>query len=259
MHVVAILAAHSREGLSKQMLDGVLEPIAGTSSWTVDQVFLSDYQLEDNQPTLGRPGLADLTTQLMAADVWVIAAPTYLGNTSGLMKHFLDCFRSRLYRVDDKGRLFPGKMKGKRYVVMTSCYATTIKNFLFRVTDPGLDQIDHPLQDAGMVKVGEAVLTNTWKMTELPAEKRAELNALGGRVLDPRAKERSSLTMFRYLILLATVALVSLVTMGLENWAFASLGIAENFWNHWFFFVVVFFAILALILHLLTVARHRFR
>lgn len=258
MRAVAILAAHSRTGLSQAMLDGVLAPIEGTGNWTVDQVFLSDYQLEDNQPTLGRPGLADLTATLMQADVWLISAPTYLGNTSGLMKHFLDCFRSRLYRVDRKGRIFPGKLKGKRYVVLTSCYASPLKNFLFRVTDPGLDQIDQTLHNAGLVKVGEAVLAGTWGMTDLPAEERTELNALGGRVLNPKAKERSSLTMFRYLILLATVALVSLVTMGLENWAFASLGISGNFWNHWLFFVVVFFTILALILHLLTLARHRF-
>lgn len=258
MRAVAILAAHRRDGLSAQMLAKVVAPIEGADHWTVDHVFLSDYQLEANQPTLGQPGLAELTAQLMAADVWLIAAPTYLGNTSGLMKHFLDCFRTRLYRVDQRGTIFPGKLAGKRYLVLTSCYASPVKNFLFRVTDPGLTLIDKTLQAAGLVKIGEAVLAGTWHLTALPQEKRTELNALGERVLNPQAKERMVLPMFRYLILLVVVALVSLVTMGIENWTFARLGLVGNFWGTWLFFVVVFFAILALILHLLTLAQHHF-
>ena len=65
--------------------------------------------------------------------------------------------------------------------------------------------------------------------------------------------------MFRYIVLFFTIALVTLVTMGLQAWLFSFLTVAVTFWLSWAVFVVIFFAILSVILHILTVMQHKFK
>lgn len=178
---------------------------------------------------------------------------------SGQLKNFFDCFRRRFYREDHTGRLFPGKFAGKRYVSLTSCYAGPIKNFIFRASNPPLEQVDKVLLDAGLVKVGEAVQTGTRKMKELPQAKVAELTKLGQEIANPHVKERWTLTVFRYIVLFFTIALVTLITMGLQTWLFSFLAVAATFWLSWAVFVVIFFAILSVSLHILTVMQHKFK
>ena len=65
--------------------------------------------------------------------------------------------------------------------------------------------------------------------------------------------------MFRYIVLFFTIALVTLITMGLQTWLFSFLAVAATFWVSWAVFVVIFFAILSVILHILTVMQHKFK
>lgn len=86
----------------------------------------------------------------------------------------------------------------------------------------------------------------------------AELTKLGQEITDPHVK-RWTLTVFRYIVLFFTIALVTLVTMGLQAWLFSFLTVAVTFWLSWAVFVVIFFAILSVILHILTVMQHKFK
>ncbi|MEM5032262.1 NAD(P)H-dependent oxidoreductase [Limosilactobacillus fermentum] len=168
MRALAILASHKQTGISGQMLATTTAGLTMDPAWEVETIYLADYQIGPDYPGHPNPVLRELEKKLLAADVWIISSPTYLGNMSGQLKNFFDCFRRRFYREDHTGRLFPGKFAGKRYVSLTSCYAGPIKNFIFRASNPPLEQVDKVLLDAGLVKVGEAVQTGTWKMKELP-------------------------------------------------------------------------------------------
>lgn len=259
MRALAILASHKQTGISGQMLAATTAGLTRDPAWEVETIYLADCQIGPDYPGHPNPVLRELEKKMLAADVWIISSPTYLGNMSGQLKNFFDCFRRRFYREDHVGRLFPGKFAGKRYVSLTSCYAGPLKNFIFRASNPPLEQVDKVLLDAGLVKVGEAVQTGTWKMKELPQAKVAELTKLGQEITNPHVKERWTLTVFRYIVLFFTIALVTLVTMGLQAWLFSFLTVAVTFWLSWAMFVVIFFAILSVILHILTVMQHKFK
>ena len=121
MRALAILASHKQTGLSGQMLAATTARLTRDPAWEVETIYLADYQIGPDYPGHPNPVLRELEKKMLAADVWIISSPTYLGNMSGQLKNFFDCFRRRFYREDHTGRLFPGKFAGKRYVSLTSC------------------------------------------------------------------------------------------------------------------------------------------
>ncbi|MEL1206290.1 flavodoxin family protein, partial [Staphylococcus epidermidis] len=77
----------------------------------------------------------ELEAKLLAADVWILAAPTYWGAMSGVMKNFLDCMRQRLVRFNRAGDALPDRFKGKSYITISSCYASPAEELVTGVTD----------------------------------------------------------------------------------------------------------------------------
>ena len=98
--IIGIAGCYKRDGITKQMLDQVLANVGPENE--VEQVFLLDYEIYP-----GSPELAKLVEKLKQADVWVLAAPTYWGALSGVMKNFLDCLRQLTLRFDENGDPHP--------------------------------------------------------------------------------------------------------------------------------------------------------
>jgi len=254
MRVLGILGSQQPNGITGQSLQAVLKGAAGQA--TTDWINLADYQLtadHDNQPN---PVLDRLEAKLLAADVWVFAAPTYLGGLSGIMKNFLDCMRNRIARYNAVGEAVPDRFKNKHYVTITNCYAGGVENFVTGVTDASFKTMDKFLTMGGLIKIREIVVTKTFGMTSLSAKKQAECEQVGQRAATK--KERDDNTMKRYLELFGMIAVMALVTMGIEA-GIGRLIPLDNFWAYYGVFVVVFYVLLASILHFFTVVKHRRR
>jgi len=254
MKVLGILGSHQPDGVTGKMLQAVLKGASQTA--TTEWVNLADYEIKpdhDNQPN---PVLDKLEAKLLSADVWVLAAPVYLGSLSGVMKNFLDCFRNRIARYNAVGEAVPDRFKNKHYVTITDCYAGGIENYVTGVTDAAFKTMDKFLTMGGLIKLREIVVTHTWGMQELSAAKQAEGERVGRKAA--LKKERDDNTVKRYIELFAMIAVMALVTMGIE----AAIGLViplHNFWAYYGVFVLVFYVLLASILHFFTVVKHRRR
>lgn len=89
MRALAILASHKQTGISGQMLAATTAGLTRDPAWEVETIYLADYPGHPN------PVLRELEKKMLAADVWIISSPTYLGNMSGQLKNFFDCFLPR--------------------------------------------------------------------------------------------------------------------------------------------------------------------
>lgn len=104
---------------------------------------------------------------------------TYIGALSGVMKNFFDCLRQRMGRFDHTGAIHPTKFKDKHYLSITSCYTSTVENVLTGATDDTFKTIDKAMSLAGLIKVHELVLTNSFGQTQLSQAKK-KMNVLAG-------------------------------------------------------------------------------
>ncbi|WP_318766864.1 flavodoxin family protein [Lactiplantibacillus carotarum] len=254
MKVLGILGAHNSNGVTAKMLQAVLKGAANGA--TTELVDLNDYQLRPDYAGHPNAGLDELEAKLLAADVWVLAAPTYLGSLSGVMKNFMDCFRNRIARYNAVGEAVPDRFKNKHYVTITDCYAGGLENYVTGVTDAAFKTMDKFLTMGGLIKTREIVITKTWGMQSLPAKKQAEGERVGERAAQKVEKDDN--TMKRYVQLFFMIAVMALVTMGIEA-GLGKLLPLTNFWAYYGAFVVIFYVLLASILHFFTVVKHRRR
>ncbi|KRK98147.1 NADPH-dependent FMN reductase [Secundilactobacillus odoratitofui DSM 19909 = JCM 15043] len=253
MKILGILGGHKRDGLTAQMLTNVLSGVSDPH--TTETIYLEDFQFHPDLPGHRDPVLDQLTVKLLESDVWVLAAPTYWGGLAGQMKDFLDCMRGRLVRFDHNGGTHPDRFKDKHYLSITSCYAGTVENFLTGVTDASFRTIDKIMSAAGLIKINELVLPGTLKMTTLPKSKQ-QLCTHWGQKLTTKTK-RDDNTVKRYIELFCMVAVMALITMGVQ--LLLHLIPIGQFWSIYATFVIIFFVLLASILHFFTVVKHRRR
>ncbi|MFB9769941.1 flavodoxin family protein [Lactiplantibacillus modestisalitolerans] len=254
MKVIGLLGAHNPAGVTAKLLEAVLAGAARHAE--TELVDLNQYDLKPDIGNQPNPDLDKLDAKLLAADVWVLAAPTYIGGVSGVMKQFCDCFRNRIARFNAVGEAVPDRFKNKHYVTISDCYAGGVENYLTGVTDATFKTLDKFLTMGGLIKLREVVLTKTWGLKALPAAKQAECERVGERAAQRRVKDDS--TMKRYLQLFGMIAVMALVTMGIEALIGRWLPLT-NFWAYYAVFVVVFYVLLAAILHFFTVVKHRRR
>ncbi|RRK11653.1 NADPH-dependent oxidoreductase [Lactiplantibacillus garii] len=254
MKVLGILGTHNPAGVTGQMLQAVLKgaAISADTEW----VDLNDYALTPDHDGLTDPDLDALETKMLAADVWVLAAPTYLGGLAGVMKNFLDCFRNRIARYNAVGEAVPDRFKNKHYVTITDCYAGGLENYVTGVTDAAFKTMDKFLTMGGLIKSREIVVTGTWGMQTLSAKKQAEGERVGAAAA--HKVERDDNTVKRYIQLFFMIAVMALITMGIEA-GVGRLFPLTNFWAYYGVFVVIFYVLLASILHFFTVVKHRRR
>ena len=253
MKVLGILGAHKEHGVTRLMLDAVLKQV--TAPNTSEIIYLEDYQIKPDIKGQPNPVMDQLIAKLTAADVWVIAAPTYWGGLSGVTKNFFDCLRQRLVRFDHQGGTHPDKFAHKHYVSLTNCYAGKWENFLSGITDASFRTIDKVLTAGGLIKVGEAVQTSTWGLTELPAKKVRELSKLGQKI--NQATRKDDQTVKRYFELFFIVAVMAFITMLLQTLCLKALNLTLGFCSNYISFVIIFFALLAVTLHFFTVVKHK--
>ncbi|OAU91828.1 NADPH-dependent FMN reductase, partial [Lacticaseibacillus rhamnosus] len=176
------------------------------------------------------------------------------GTVAGQFKQLLDCLRHRITRMTHQGDTLPGKFKDKHYVSVTSCFATGLDNTFTHQTDATLVTIDKAMTAAGLHKITELVLPHTWGMTALPAAKVKQAQALGAKLATFKKKDDETLK--RYLLLFGMIAVMALATMGIQQ---LIPGVATNFWWRYVSFVVIFFVLLACLLHYATFMRHKRR
>lgn len=253
MRVLGILGAHQRHGITAQLLAATLAALPADVQ--TETIFLADYQIT---PDTGQanPVLDKLEQALQASDIWVMATPTYWGSTSGLMKNFLDCMRPRMVRMTKKADTLPGQFKNKHYLSLTTCFIASWENFFVGITDDTFRVIDRALTGAGLIKIAEFVSTGTWQQQQPTAKQLARCHALGQKLAHRQVKDDATLK--RYLQLLGMVATMSLVTMGLQQ-LFFKLFTWPTFWLAYASFVVIFYVLLASLLHYFTFLRHRRR
>lgn len=254
MHVLGLLGAQRPDGVTAKMLAAVLK--GAQTNATVELVNLNDYHLMPDHDGQPNPDLDKLDAKLAAADVWVLAAPTYIGSLSGVMKNFMDAFRNRIARYNAVGEAVPDRFKNKHYVTITDCYAGGVENYVTGVTDAAFKTMDKFLTMGGLIKLREIVITNTYGMTALTPAKQAEGERVGQKAATK--KERDDNTVKRYIQLFFMIAVMALLTMGIEA-GIGKLIPLTNFWAYYGCFVVVFYVLLASILHFFTVVKHRRR
>lgn len=250
---LGILGAHKEHGVTRMMLDQVLHQVQAPN--TSEIIYLEDYQIKPDIKGQPNPTMDQIIAKLEAADVWVIAAPTYWGGLSGVMKNFFDCLRQRLVRFDHKGGTHPDKFAHKHYISLTNCYAGKWENFLSGVTDASFRTIDKVLTAGGLIKIGEAVQTATWGLTELAPAKQKELTKLGQKI--NRATRKDDQTVKRYFELFFIVAVMAFITMAIQSLCLKLLNLSLGFWSNYISFVIIFFALLAVTLHFFTVVKHK--
>lgn len=254
MKILGILAAHQRNGINAQLLAEVMQRVDSTCEQ--ETIFLADYDITPRVYHEDNPILDALYDKLMAADVWVFAAPTYWRELSGELKHFFDCMRPKLVYFKANGETIPGPFKNKHYLSLTSCYASTTENFLTGITDESFKTIDRVMSAAGVIKAGEIVLPGTFGMTTIP-ERKQKICAKYAKKISTK-QQRDDSTMKRYLQLFLMIAVMALLTMGIQI-GLGQLVPMTNFWVNYVSFTVIFFGLLASILHFVTFVKHRRR
>lgn len=162
--------------------------------------------------------------------------------------------RHRMTRMTHKGDTLPGQFKDKHYVSVTSCFATGLDNTFTHQTDATLVAIDKAMTAAGVHKITELVLPHTWGMASLPLAKVNQAHQLGEKL--GTFKKKDDETVKRYFLLFGMIAVMALATMGIQ---LLLPGIATNFWWRYVSFVVIFFVLLACLLHYATFMRHKRR
>ncbi|WP_461215566.1 flavodoxin family protein [Lacticaseibacillus sp. GG6-2] len=250
MHTIALFGGHNPDGLTAQLTHAVLNATPGTHEF----IDLNQLALTPAIPHQANPGLDALVAKLQAADAWLLACPTYYGSVAGPLKQTLDCLRPKLTRMTKAGDTLPGGCKGKVYATITSCFASGLDNFFTHQTDSTLMTLDKAMSAAGLRKAGELVLPNTWKRHDLPPAKLDEARNLAGKVAKKARKDDETLK--RYCLLFGMIAVMALATMGIQQ---LLPPLTSNFWSRYASFVVIFFVLLAGILHYATFMRHKHR
>lgn len=253
MKILGILASHQEHGLNAKMLSEVLDNV--DPGVETEIIYLENYEITPHKYHEKNPVLDELSQKLMDSDVWVFAAPTYFRELSGVLKNFFDCMRPKLVYFKENGDTIPGQFKNKHYLSISSCYVSTLENFLTGVTDESFKTIDRVMSAAGVIKVGEIVLPNTFGMKEIPNNKKELCHKYAKKISVKKRKDDS--TVKRYIQLFFMIAVMALITMGIQlplrNW------IGGNFWLNYVSFTVIFFVLLACILHFVTFVKHRRR
>lgn len=254
MKILGILASHQREGINAKLLAEVMKNV--DSNCEQETIFLEDYEITPRKYPEENPVLDELSNKLMEADVWVFAAPTYWRELSGVLKNFFDCMRPKFVYFKENGDTIPGPFKNKHYLSLTSCYVSTTENFLTGVTDESFKTIDRVMSAAGVIKTGEIVLPGTFGMKEIPENKKKICAKYAKKISTKKRKDDSTLK--RYIQLFFMIAVMALVTMGIQ------LGISQfismdNFWVNYLSFTIIFFVLLSCILHIVTFKKHRRR
>lgn len=253
MKILGILGSHQENGLNAQMLAEVLKNV--DADVETETIYLENYDVTPHKYHEKNLVLDELAEKMAQSDVWVLAAPTYFRELSGVMKNFFDCMRPKLVYFKENGDTIPGQFKNKHYLSISSCYVSSLENFLTGVTDESFKTIDRVMSAAGVIKVGEIVLPGTFGMKEIPDNKKQLCHKYAKKISVRKRKDDS--TVKRYIQLFFMIAVMALITMGIQI-PFKSL-IADNFWLNYLSFTIIFFVLLACILHFVTFVKHRRR
>ncbi|KRK57176.1 flavodoxin family protein [Fructilactobacillus fructivorans] len=255
MRYLAFLGSQSNDGLTAKYLNAVISGLPKDAE--VETLFLQDYDIKPDNLKHPNPTLDMIEKKMEAADVWIIASPTYFADLSGVTKNLFDCMRHRMVKINSIGDTLPGKFKNKHYLSLTTCFLSSFQNFFTGITDQTFRTIDKIMTSAGLIKLGEVIGTHTWGSKGIPNPKKLELCKRWGQKIANKPRKDDS-TLKRYIELFGMIAVMSLVTMVIEGLVFG-LKFNGEFWLFYVAFVVIFYVLLAILLHFFTFLRHRRR
>ncbi|WP_163652079.1 flavodoxin family protein [Listeria sp. PSOL-1] len=250
MKVIGILGTTNKIGLTAQMLDEVLLGAKENGCETMC-LYLGDQDLKGNN-------LRQIGQEIEQADCLIFATPTYWNGMSGLLKNFFDVYRNQFVLTSSKAQLIPYRLKGKSYITITSCYKGSFENIVAGVTNTTFNQIDDITRQAGMHRMAELVLTNTFRKKELSKKKKEEAYTLGVKIA--KRQKRGGFTLKRYIQLFFMLAITTLIVMGAQV-GLEKLGgfKLESFWMRYMTFVILFFLFLSVMLRTVTLYNHKRR
>lgn len=254
MKILGILASHNNSGINAKLLSEVMKNV--DENCEQETIFLEDYNITPRKRGEDNLVLDELSEKMIAADVWVFAAPTYWRELSGVLKNFFDCMRPKFVYFKKNGDTIPGPFKNKHYLSLTSCYASPLENFVTGVTDETFKTIDRVMSAAGVIKTGEIVLPGTFGMKELPESKKRICAKYGQKISTKKRKDDS--TVKRYIQLFFMIAIMALLTMAIQS-GLNNFITMKNFWVNYASFTIIFFILLSMILHFFTFVKHRRR
>jgi len=184
--VLGILGAHKKDGLTAQYLAAIAKGLP--QAVTYECLYLADYTITPDKGQLN-PVLDKLEKKLQESDIWIMAAPTYWGALSGVMKNFLDCMRPRMVRMTKAADTLPAQFKDKHYLSLTTCFQSSLENFFVGITDDTFKTIDRAMTGAGLIKVTEIVGTGTWGQKQPDPAKLALCQRWGAKLATKQKKE----------------------------------------------------------------------
>lgn len=185
--VLGILGSPRRHGKVGTLLDKVLEE-AAAGGHAVEVVHLYDLDIRYCRGCMacrsaGRCRMGDdldaLARKITAADVVILAAPTYWANVPAIVKNLFD--RIVGYVAESpKGRgLRPRLSRNQEYVLITACTSPSPVNVLFRQSSGALKSMDMVFRAAGMRRRGTITLAGTRDLEQIPARILAQARRLG--------------------------------------------------------------------------------
>lgn len=251
MQILGIYGGQDASGLTATVVKEILGAVQAPA--TTAFLDLNEFDLHPESPQRPNPDLDQLAAKLQAADIWVFGAPTYYTTIPGQLKQFFDVMRHRWTRMTKNGDSLPnGTFQDKHYVLVTSCFAPTWDNLFTGQTDLTLRAIDGAMTLAGVHKITELVCPNTWRQRTPTVKKLARARAIGRQLSHYQRKDDETLK--RYGLLFCMIAVMALATMGIQQlWP----ALTNGFWLRYVSFVVIFFVLLAIILHVMTFMRHK--
>lgn len=254
MKILGILGAQSSSGATASMLDHVLGSI--DQEVKVEKINLLDYDIRPYEQGVENKVLDELVEKMVAADVYVFASPTYFGHLSGIMKNFFDCIRNKMCTMNKDGRAIPKpEFKGKHYVSITDCFVSPIDNIFTGMTDQTFKTIDRAMMVGGVIKLDEIVACGMWKgHGQISAKKIDQCQKIGRNLAAKSRKDKNTLK--RYIQLFFMVAVMALITMAIQHGLKQVINL-NGFWLEYASFVVIFFILLAAILHIMTYSLHK--
>ena len=150
--ILAILTSKRPDGNTNRMVQAASEG-AKSAGATVTTIDLTKQKIEDvyySQKT--SDGFEKLAQQFNSADGYIIGCPNYWDNMPAKLKLFFDRLTPHL--VETGGRFLKPKHRGKKFIVLTSCYDHPIIDHLSSGSWGTYKSVKTILRQAGMAAIG---------------------------------------------------------------------------------------------------------
>ncbi len=172
--LVAILGSPRRQGFTALMLESALDA-ARKQGWETAQINLYEKKIAfctgcracmRAERCVIEDDIQEITDQIRACDMVVLAAPVYWANVPGIVKNLFDRL---LGAAMEETKTFPRpRLKGKKYVFLTACNTPFPFSALCGQSRGSVRAVREFFRTAGVTCAGNFVCSGTGEKKELP-------------------------------------------------------------------------------------------